>query len=121
MALLISALVWAEGYYNGAIRTRKTTMTTVRQPAGAEDAGDEETALRRSRQLKELYDSLAAGEAAYDGGGGVGDPQQQQHQQQVAVVPPPRRPAAALAPEDLTETEWFYLLCASYCFPPAVG
>ncbi|ONM52414.1 Transcription factor TT8 [Zea mays] len=114
------ALVWAEGYYNGAIRTRKTTMTTVRQPAGAEDAGDEETALRRSRQLKELYDSLAAGEAAYDGGGGVGDPQQQ-HQQQVAVVPPPRRPVAALAPEDLTETEWFYLMCASYCFPPAVG
>jgi hypothetical protein len=60
MALLISALVWAEGYYNGAIRTRKTTMTTVRQPAGAEDAGDEETALRRSRQLTTVVEESAA-------------------------------------------------------------
>jgi len=59
---LRSALVWAEGHYNGAIRTRKTT---VHQPGG--EGADEETtagagagraALHRSRQLKELYDSL---------------------------------------------------------------
>ena len=124
---LRSAMVWAEGHYNGAIRTRKMT---VHQPGG-EGAGEEgeetataagagRVALRRSRQLKELYDSLA-GEAA-DGGRGAGggrDGAQRQHQQ---VVPlPHRRPISALAPEDLTETEWFYLMCASYCFPPAVG
>lgn len=123
---LRSALVWAEGHYNGAIRTRKTT---VHQPGG-EGAGEEgeetataagagRAALRRSRQLKELYDSLA-GEAAADGGGGAGGGRGGAQQQQV-VVPAPRRPTAALAPEDLTETEWFYLMCASYCFPPAVG
>jgi hypothetical protein len=137
-ACACSALVWAEGHYNGAIRTRKTT---VHQPGGGEaGAGEEEeeeegetaaagagagrAALRRSRQLKELYDSLAGEAGANNGGGGAGGgggAQQQQQQQVVVVVPPPRRPTAALAPEDLTETEWFYLMCASYCFPPAVG
>ena len=120
---LRSALVWAEGHYNGAIRTRKTT---VHQPGGEGADEEEETtagagagraALRRSRQLKELYDSLA-GEAA-DGGQGAGGSRDGGGAQQQVV--PHRRPTAALAPEDLTETEWFYLMCASYCFPPAVG
>jgi len=120
---LRSALVWAEGHYNGAIRTRKTT---VHQPGGEGADEEEETtagagagrvALRRSQQLKELYDSLA-GEAA-DGGRGAGGSRDGGGAQQQVV--PHRRPTAALAPEDLTETEWFYLMCASYCFPPAVG
>ncbi|OEL26559.1 Basic helix-loop-helix protein A [Dichanthelium oligosanthes] len=112
------ALVWAEGHYNGAIKTRKTTVT----PGGEEEEEEEEeeeateagagrAARRRSRQLRELYDSLAR-EATADGGGS------RDAALQVVVS---RRPSAALAPEDLTETEWFYLMCASYCFPPAVG
>ena len=96
-----SALVWAEGHYNGAVRTRKTTVA----PPGGEEGQEEEAAAaagrRRSRQLRELYDSLA-GEAA-------------------AAAGDSSRPSAALAPEDLTETEWFYLMCASYCFPPGIG
>ena len=93
-----SALVWAEGHYNGAIKTRKTTVAPGREedPEAATAAG-----RRRSRQLRELYDSLA-GEAA-------------------AAAGDSSRPSAALAPEDLTETEWFYLMCASYCFPPGIG
>ncbi|XP_062186647.1 transcription factor BHLH42-like [Phragmites australis] len=108
------ALVWAEGHYNGAIKTRKTV-----QPGGEEE--EEETgkaARRRSRQLRELYDSLV-GEAAAGvavGGAGSGDVH---HGPQPAAAA--RRPSAALAPEDLTETEWFFLMCASYCFPPGVG
>ncbi|CAN6693926.1 unnamed protein product [Malus baccata var. baccata] len=60
----------------------------------------EEASLQRSQQLRELYDSLSAGETNQ---------------------PPARRPCASLSPEDLTESEWFYLMCVSFSFPPGVG
>ncbi|WCJ21519.1 basic helix-loop-helix (bHLH) DNA-binding superfamily protein [Euphorbia peplus] len=84
-------LVWRDGYYNGAIKTRKTV-----QPI---EVSTEESCLQRSQQLKELYESLSAGETNQ----------------------PARRPCAALSPEDLTESEWFYLMCVSFNFPPGVG
>ncbi|XP_068658609.1 transcription factor BHLH42-like isoform X1 [Aristolochia californica] len=84
-------LVWGEGYYDGAIKTRKTV-----QPM---EVSTEEASVQRSQQLRELYDSLSAGEANQ----------------------PVRRPSAALQPEDLTESEWFYLMCVSFSFPLGVG
>ncbi|KAG8663405.1 hypothetical protein MANES_01G208400v8 [Manihot esculenta] len=84
-------LVWGDGYYNGAIKTRKTV-----QPM---EVSAEEASLQRSQQLRELYESLSAGETNQ----------------------PVRRPSAALSPEDLTESEWFYLMCVSFSFPPGVG
>ncbi|KAK6141420.1 hypothetical protein DH2020_024825 [Rehmannia glutinosa] len=84
-------LVWSDGYYNGAIKTRKTV-----QPI---EVTTEEATLQRSQQLRELYESLSAGETG----------------QQT------RRPSAALSPEDLTESEWFYLMCVSFSFAPGVG
>ncbi|KAL3033537.1 hypothetical protein AAZX31_02G141200 [Glycine max] len=84
-------LVWGDGYYNGAIKTRKTV-----QPM---EVSAEEASLQRSQQLRELYESLSVGE----------------------TNPPTRRPCAALSPEDLTESEWFYLMCVSFSFPPGVG
>ncbi|KAM7527176.1 hypothetical protein LguiB_030586 [Lonicera macranthoides] len=84
-------LVWGDGYYNGAIKTRKTV-----QPV---EVSTEEASLQRSQQLRELYDTLSAGETNQ----------------------PARRPSAALSPEDLTESEWFYLMCVSFSFPPGVG
>ncbi|KAF3436311.1 hypothetical protein FNV43_RR23403 [Rhamnella rubrinervis] len=84
-------LVWADGYYNGAIKTRKTV-----QPM---EVSSEEASLQRSQQLRELYESLSAGETNQ----------------------PARRPCAALSPEDLTESEWFYLMCVSFSFPPGLG
>lgn len=84
-------LVWGDGYYNGAIKTRKTV-----QPM---EVSAEEASLQRSQQLRELYESLSAGD----------------------TNPPARRPCAALSPEDLTESEWFYLMCVSFSFPPGVG
>ncbi|CAN1271085.1 Basic helix-loop-helix protein A [Linum perenne] len=84
-------LVWCEGYYNGSIKTRKTVQAT--------EVTAEEASLQRSQQLKELYESLSAGESNQ----------------------PAKRPCAALSPEDLTETEWFYLMCVSFSFPPGVG
>lgn len=83
--------MWGDGYYNGAIKTRKTV-----QPM---EVSAEEASLQRSQQLRELYDSLSAGES----------------NQQT------RRPCASLSPEDLTESEWFYLMCVSFSFPPGVG
>ncbi|CAM8923164.1 unnamed protein product [Rhodiola kirilowii] len=85
-------LVWADGYYNGAIKTRKTIQSM--------EVSAEEASLQRSQQLRELYDSLSAGEAN---------------------EAPARRPSAALSPEDLTESEWFYLMCVSFSFPLGVG
>ncbi|KAJ8547517.1 hypothetical protein K7X08_011103 [Anisodus acutangulus] len=84
-------LVWRDGYYNGPIKTRKTV-----QPM---EVTAEEASLHRSQQLKELYESLSAGESNQ----------------------PARRPSAALSPEDLTESEWFYLMCVSFSFPPGIG
>lgn len=84
-------LIWSDGYYNGAIKTRKTV-----QPM---EVSTEEASLQRSQQLRELYDSLSSGDTNQ----------------------PARRPSAALSPEDLTESEWFYLMCVSFSFPPGVG
>ncbi|XP_019256877.1 PREDICTED: truncated basic helix-loop-helix protein A isoform X2 [Nicotiana attenuata] len=84
-------LAWRDGYYNGAIKTRKTV-----QPM---EVSAEEASLHRSQQLRELYESLSAGESNQ----------------------PARRPSAALSPEDLTESEWFYLMCVSFSFPPGIG
>lgn len=83
-------LVWGDGYYNGAIKTRKTVHVV--------EVSTEEASLERSQQLRELYDSLSAGDLNH----------------------PTRRPAA-LSPEDLTESEWFYLMCVSFSFPLGVG
>ncbi|KAJ8438635.1 hypothetical protein Cgig2_016381 [Carnegiea gigantea] len=87
------ALIWVDGYYNGDIKTRKTL-----QPTGA--SAEEDSGVQRSQQLKELYYSLLAGESNQ---------------------PPARRPYVALSAEDLTDLEWFYVLCISFSFPPGVG
>lgn len=84
--------MWADGHYNGAIKTRKTVLPWEVTP--------EEAALQRSQQLQRLYQSLSTGETNL----------QLIHQ-----------PCTGLLPEDLTETEWFYLTCMSYTFPPGVG
>lgn len=81
------ALEWGDGYYNGDIKTRKTIQAV-------EFNADQLGLLQRSEQLRELYESLAAGESS----------------------PQARRPSAALSPEDLTDTEWYYLVCMSFVF-----
>lgn len=50
--------------------------------------------LQRSQQLRELYESLLDGES--EGGN--------------------KRPSPALSPEDLTDLEWYYLVCMSFVF-----
>nr|AVD68968.1 bHLH1 [Muscari armeniacum] len=84
-------LAWSDGYYNGDIKTRKTT-----QPM---EFKADQIGLQRSEQLRELFESLAA------------DDNNQQT----------RRPSASLSPEDLTATEWYYLVCMSFTFSPGQG
>lgn len=79
-------LQWGDGYYNGDIKTRKTIQSV--------ELNADQLGLQRSEQLRELYDSLADGEAN----------------------PQSRRPSVALSPEDLTDTEWYYLVCMSFVF-----
>lgn len=80
------ALEWGCGYYNGDIKTRKTVQ--------AVDVNADQMGLQRSDQLRELYESLSLGETS----------------------PQPKRPTAALSPEDLTDAEWYFLVCMSFVF-----
>ncbi|KAK8996673.1 hypothetical protein V6N11_081938 [Hibiscus sabdariffa] len=79
-------LEWGDGYYNGDIKTRKTIQ--------AVELNADQLGLQRSEQLRELYVSLSASQSN----------------------PQARRPSAALSPEDLTDTEWYYLVCMSFVF-----
>uniref|UniRef100_A0A2C9WCF8 BHLH domain-containing protein n=1 Tax=Manihot esculenta TaxID=3983 RepID=A0A2C9WCF8_MANES len=84
-------LEWGDGYYNGDIKTRKTIQSI--------ELNADQLGLQRSEQLRELYESLSAGEAS----------------------PQARRPSVALSPEDLTDTEWYYLVCMSFVFNTGQG
>ncbi|KAL1556842.1 endoglucanase 3 [Salvia divinorum] len=85
------ALGWSEGYYNGDIKTRKTVQ--------AVELNSDPLGLQRSDQLRELFESLSLGES----------------------TPQPKRPTAALSPEDLTDTEWYFLVCMSFVFNVGQG
>uniref|UniRef100_A0A7N0U2A1 Transcription factor MYC/MYB N-terminal domain-containing protein n=1 Tax=Kalanchoe fedtschenkoi TaxID=63787 RepID=A0A7N0U2A1_KALFE len=81
-----SVLEWGSGYYGGDIKTRKTTQF--------EEVNTDMFNSKRSDQLRELYESLVAGESNSQA----------------------RRPSTALSPEDLTDAEWYYLVCMSFVF-----
>lgn len=84
-------LEWIDGYYNGDIKTRKTIQA-------AEPSADQ-LELQRSEQLRELYESLSAADTS----------------------PQAKRPSVALSPEDLTDTEWYFLVCMSFVFITGQG
>ncbi|KAF2935301.1 hypothetical protein DAI22_04g221700 [Oryza sativa Japonica Group] len=84
-------LTWKDGFYNGEIKTRKITNSM--------NLTADELVLQRSEQLRELYDSLLSGECGHRA----------------------RRPVAALLPEDLGDTEWYYVVCMTYAFGPRQG
>ncbi|KAK3005764.1 hypothetical protein RJ639_017576 [Escallonia herrerae] len=79
-------LEWGDGYYNGDIKTRKTIQ--------AVEFDADHLGLQRTEQLRELYESLSTAE----------------------TNPQARRPSAALSPEDLTDAEWYFLVCMSFVF-----
>ncbi|XP_031127277.1 transcription factor GLABRA 3-like [Ipomoea triloba] len=79
-------LEWGDGYYNGDIKTRKTVQATEISP--------DLLGLQRTEHLRELYESLLASEA-----------------NTLAKIH-----STALSPEDLTDTEWYFLVCMSFVF-----
>lgn len=91
MINIFRVLEWGDGYYNGDIKTRKTVQ--------AMELKADKIGLQRSQQLRELFQSLLEGET----------------EQQA------KRPSAALSPEDLTDAEWYYLVCMSFVFSPGQG
>ncbi|KAJ7951142.1 Basic helix-loop-helix transcription factor [Quillaja saponaria] len=79
-------LEWGDGYYNGDIKKRKMVQ--------AKELKADKIGLQRSDQLRELYKVLQEGE----------------------IDQQPKRPSIALSPEDLTDAEWYYLVCMSFVF-----
>ena len=67
-----------------------------------EDDDDGQVGLQRTDQLKQLYESLSAAETHH-------------------YEPQTRRPSAALSPEDLTDTEWYFLVCMTFEFSYGQG
>ncbi|KAF3583055.1 hypothetical protein DY000_02033804, partial [Brassica cretica] len=93
-------LEWGDGYYNGDIKTRKTIQ--------ASEIKADQLGLRRSEQLRELFESLSIAESSSTGTAAGS---------QVSR----RASAAALSPEDLADTEWYYLVCMSFVFKIGEG
>lgn len=91
MKKFFRALEWEDGYYNGDIKTRKTVQ--------AQELNADQLGSQRTEQLRELYESLLDAE---------NNPQS-------------TRPSAALSPEDLTDTEWYFLICMSFVFTIGQG
>ncbi|KAJ9549783.1 hypothetical protein OSB04_022326 [Centaurea solstitialis] len=92
-------LTWCDGYYNGDIKTRKTIQAEEMNDDD-DDNDDGEVGLQRTEQLRQLYESLS---------------ETDQHEPQA------RRPSAALSPEDLTDAEWYFLVCMTYEFTDGEG
>uniref|UniRef100_A0A2P2IKI5 Basic helix-loop-helix regulatory family protein n=1 Tax=Rhizophora mucronata TaxID=61149 RepID=A0A2P2IKI5_RHIMU len=84
-------LDWVDGYYNGDTKTRKTTNGL--------EVKCNKMGLERSEQLRELYKSLLEDETDQEA----------------------KRHSVALSPEDLTDAEWYYMVCMSFVFNPGQG
>ncbi|KAK1409038.1 hypothetical protein QVD17_41300 [Tagetes erecta] len=92
-------LTWCDGYYNGDIKTRKTI-----QAEEIDDGDDDDDmGLQRTEQLRQLYETLLVASESHH------------------YEPQPRRPLAALSPEDLTDNEWYFLVCMTFEFSNGQG
>nr|CAB3485388.1 unnamed protein product [Digitaria exilis] len=85
-------LTWTDGFYNGEVKTRKIAKSV--------ELTADQLVMQRSEQLRELYEALLSGEP----------------DRRRAV-----RPVASLSPEDLSDTEWYYVVCMTYSFRPGQG
>ncbi|CAN6249698.1 unnamed protein product [Urochloa humidicola] len=86
------ALTWKDGFYNGEIKTRRINNSSL-------ELSSNQVIMQRSEQLRELYEALLSAE----------------RNRRVA------RPVASLSPEDLGDTEWYYVVCMTYAFRPGQG
>jgi len=84
-------LTWTDGFYNGEVKTMKI--------ANSAELTAEQLVMQRSEQLRELYEALLSGEC----------------DRRAA------RPVASLSPEDLGDTEWYYVVCMTYAFRSGQG
>jgi hypothetical protein len=71
----------------------------TRKIANSAELTADQLVMQRSEQLRELYEALLSGEC----------------NRRTA------RPVASLSPEDLSDTEWYYVVCMTYTFRPGQG
>nr|XP_043607851.1 transcription factor EGL1 [Erigeron canadensis]XP_043607852.1 transcription factor EGL1 [Erigeron canadensis] len=90
-------LTWCDGYYNGDIKTRKTVVQA--EEMIDDDDDDDDVGFQRTDQLRQLFESLSAAAEITS-----------------HYEPQTRRPSAALSPEDLTDAEWYFLVCMTFEF-----
>lgn len=88
-------LVWNNGFFNGDFETKEIGEGMEEELHQQEDMHE-----KRTLQLRELFQSLSAR-------GSSSLPTRQQY--------------SLLSPEDLTDTEWFYLTSMAYDFRHSVG
>jgi hypothetical protein len=86
-------LTWTDGFYNGEVKTRKI--------ANSAELTADQLIMQRSEQLRELYEALGSGKC----------------DRRARAV----RPVASLSPEDLSDTEWYYVTSMTYAFRPGQG
>ncbi|XP_066348580.1 anthocyanin regulatory R-S protein-like [Miscanthus floridulus] len=86
-------LTWTDGFYNGEVETRKISNSV--------ELTADQLVLQRSEQLRELYEALLSGEC----------------DRRAALA----RPVGSLSPQDLGDTEWYYVICMTYAFRPGQG
>ncbi|CAN8245502.1 unnamed protein product [Cochlearia groenlandica] len=94
LSVSVRNIQWSYGIF-WSVSASQPGRSQSRQEVKADKLG-----LERSEQLRELYDSLSVAESSTSGGSQVTR----------------RSSAAALSPEDLTDTEWYYLVCMSFVF-----
>ncbi|KFK42564.1 hypothetical protein AALP_AA1G011600 [Arabis alpina] len=86
-------LEWGEGYYNGETKRRKNKSYEAESEYG----------VHRSKQLRNLYLCMLEGNTTHghddDDNNTSGN--------------------VMLSPDDLSDEEWYYLVCMSYVFSPA--
>ncbi|XVF33331.1 hypothetical protein REPUB_Repub17cG0159200 [Reevesia pubescens] len=108
LAVTVRSIQWSYAIFWSLSDTRQGVLQwgdgyyngdiKTRKTVQAMELKADKIGLQRSEQLRELYESLLDGET-----------------DQV------KRPSAALSPEDLSDAEWYYLVCMSFVFNPGQG
>lgn len=97
---MVRVLEWGEGYYNGEIKRRKKKSYEA----------DSKYGLQRSKQLRNLYLCMLEGDTAMTTTHGHGHGHGHDDDNISGNV--------MLSPDDLSDEEWYYLVCMSYIFSP---
>ncbi|GKU96855.1 hypothetical protein SLEP1_g10043 [Rubroshorea leprosula] len=108
LAVAVRSIQWSYAIFWSLSKTQQGVLQwgngyyngdiKTRKTVQAMELKADKIGLQRSVQLRELYEFLLEGEIDQN-----------------------KRPSAALSPEDLSDAEWYYLVCMSFVFNPGQG